>query len=787
LGEPRKALTLCERALAMRDRLYPKQDHPDLATSLDSLGILLDVLGEPRKALPFHERALAMCERLYPQQDHPDLATRLNNIGYLLEKLRDLRKALPFHERALAMRERLYPQQDHRDLAQSLHNMGHLLQALGEPRKALPFYERALAMCERLYPQQDHRDLAVCLSNMGYLLMALGEPRKALPLCERALAIDRRHIDDLAASAPEAHALAFAGSLHPTCYLLLSLTRHIDNADADTYGHVWDAKAAVTHVLERRHLAARAARDKKTNDTWLALGDKRRELARLLLTPVPTDEEARNARDKAVNRVTDQKEQLESDLLELFPDLKEKTERDRLGPDELAKRFPDGTAFLDFVRYFAFDTDPQKRGKDGVNGTWSYAVFVLAKGKTLKRVELGLAEPIDGAVTAWRRAIDDWRPDLAPAARKDLAAQADRHAADLRRLVWGPIAAHVPAGTTTLYLSPDGDLARLPWAALPGDRAGKVLLDDYRLALVPHGPFLLARLLAPPTRDDATGRLLAVGGVTYDPAGSAAKGVPYNFLKGSADEVKQALALAGKRPHKALEGADATTSAVLKELRDARYAHLATHAFFNEDLLTEERQRIADQMKRWQYDPRQVTERVGVGVRSPLAYTGLVLAGANAPDKAGPDGGIATGEALVELPLEGLRLCVLSACETGLGELTADEGVRGLVRAFHLAGCPDVVASLWKVHDRATAALMAKFYHELWVNKKAPIDALREAQLLVMRRPDLVGDLAGERGVARQEKAVQVNTSEAPPKELLAGERLPPKLWAAFHLSGSGR
>jgi CHAT domain-containing protein len=113
--------------------------------------------------------------------------------------------------------------------------------------------------------------------------------------------------------------------------------------------------------------------------------------------------------------------------------------------------------------------------------------------------------------------------------------------------------------------------------------------------------------------------------------------------------------------------------------------------------------------------------------------------------------------------------------------------VRGLVRAFHLAGCPDVVASLWKVNDRATAALMAKFYHELWVNKKAPIDALREAQLLVMRRPDLVGDLAGERGVARQEKAVQVNTSDAAPPGLAAGERLPPKLWAAFHLSGSGR
>jgi CHAT domain-containing protein len=165
----------------------------------------------------------------------------------------------------------------------------------------------------------------------------------------------------------------------------------------------------------------------------------------------------------------------------------------------------------------------------------------------------------------------------------------------------------------------------------------------------------------------------------------------------------------------------------------------------------------------------------------------LVLAGANVPDQAGPAGGIITGEALVELPLEGLRLCVLSACETGLGELTEGEGVHGLVRAFHLAGCPDVVASLWQVNDRATAALITKFHHELWVNKKPPIDALREAQLLVSRRPDLLRDLAGERGVAQQEKALRVNTAEAPPKEAADAERLPPILWAAFVLSGPGR
>src|SRR5690349_17031645 len=127
----------------------------------------------------------------------------------------------------------------------------------------------------------------------------------------------------------------------------------------------------------------------------------------------------------------------------------------------------------------------------------------------------------------------------------------------------------------------------------------------------------------------------------------------------------------------------------------------------------------------------------GSGARNPLAYTGLVLAGANRPDAA-PERGIASGETLAELPLENLRLAVLSACETGLGAIEAGEGVQGLTRAFHLAGCPNVVASLWTVNDAATAALMAQFYHELWVNGRPPLAALRQAQLTIFRHPDRI-------------------------------------------------
>ena len=86
----------------------------------------------------------------------------------------------------------------------------------------------------------------------------------------------------------------------------------------------------------------------------------------------------------------------------------------------------------------------------------------------------------------------------------------------------------------------------------------------------------------------------------------------------------------------------------------------------------------------------------------------------------------------------------------------------------------------------ATAALMAKFYHELWINKKPPIEALREAQLTIYRRPDLIPALAGERGRPDQEKAAKLGPV-APGDPAKKPKHADTKLWAAFVLSGVGR
>jgi hypothetical protein len=88
---------------------------------------------------------------------------------------------------------------------------------------------------------------------------------------------------------------------------------------------------------------------------------------------------------------------------------------------------------------------------------------------------------------------------------------------------------------------------------------------------------------------------------------------------------------------------------------------------------------------------------------------------------------------IASMPLEHLELVVLSACETGLGEVAGGEGVYGLQRAFHMAGARTAVASLWQVDDEITQELLTRFFENLWHKGLGRLEALRQAQLAVRR------------------------------------------------------
>jgi CHAT domain-containing protein len=187
----------------------------------------------------------------------------------------------------------------------------------------------------------------------------------------------------------------------------------------------------------------------------------------------------------------------------------------------------------------------------------------------------------------------------------------------------------------------------------------------------------------------------------------------------------------------------------------------------------------------------RIVSRGGAAARSPLVLSGLVCSGANLSDT--PERGILSADAIAGLLLDDLHLAVLSACDTGLGDVAGGEGVWGLQRAFHVAGCKNVVASLWKVDDAATAALMTRFYSHLFHPDKdqrlVPVEALRRAQLELYRHPELIPAWSkGEQRAPGQPRPANTPPPADTPQELLTTDgRAPLRLWAAFTLSGLGR
>jgi CHAT domain-containing protein/tetratricopeptide (TPR) repeat protein len=707
----------------------------------------------------------------------------------------------------------LYPKEKyphgHPELAGSLNNLGELLQAQGDYGGAREYLQRKLEMTQALYPKerypQGHPQLAQSLNNLGVLLMEDGQLASAVPLLQRAMDMYQDGAELFQVVVSEAESYDHLATLPKTINLLLSASCRLPDQAEATYTRVWRNKAAVGRAIQRRQaaLALSAGSDaavRQKLEAWLNI---RRQLARLLLATA----DGRNdpGRVQRVQQLTAEKERLERTLAQALPEFARQQALTHSPHTRLIELLPDGTVVLDLVGFSRFEPDPQVKGKRGERWTRSYAGFVLAKGQPVREVDLGPSQPIDEAVSAWWLAI--------------VQRQASPAAEVIRRRVWDLLAQHFPPGTTTVLIAPDGLLTAVPWAAVPGGRPGTILLEQYAVATVPHAPFVLDRLTAPARSQGEGDLVLAIGGVDYDGApGPLPRGDPaartellalrraetergrgpgddhdgWKRLPGTAREVEALAKLAGPRSLLTLQGTEASTARLLRELPRARWAHIATHGFFANP-------RIRSIL---QPDPRLFAFRGrqrAAGLRNPLVLSGLVLAGANRPsstvpqdDPAGDDLGIVTAEAIAGLSLPSLELAVLSACETGLGLGFGGggEGVFGLQRAFHLAGTHNVVASLWRVDDEATAALMAIFYDQLWRLGKPPMDALRVAQLTLYHQPERIQELKQARGTPDFEKLV-TRPVESPGAGAPAGEAAPrradPKDWAAFVLSGWGR
>ena len=732
LGDLQGALTLLERSVATYERTVGA-DHEWVASGLNNLALVHRQLGDLQQAWTLLERAVGIWERTLGP-DHPNTVAGRTNLAFVLADNGDLDQALAMYEAEVATaRARLG--KSHPTVATAIANVAGILRLQGDLPGARRRYQEALSIRVRALGRE-HPHVADARVELARIHLESGDPNRAREEMAVAFAQVTGQVVPLLDVTSERERIALIRSLRGDLDLYVSLFDRPEDA-TEVYRAVLAWKAVVQNSLSAQRDLLLSAREPALAQRLGELAEVRRELATAVFAEA--DDPAR--RQQRITALGARKEELERELARSSRAFEQRRRLDGTSSQEVCATLARDEAVVDLLRYqrapAALDAEPTER----------YLAVVLAGGacRTPVRVELGEAEPIDLAVARYRRKVSQLQ----------FGSRLQQQAQGLRELLWDPVEPHL-GGRSRIWLVPDGGLTGLPFGALV-DEDGGYLVERLSIGYLASGNDLLRQAAV-------TGQgALVVGGVDYD-AGTAGEGIPvalattrsaprggldaFAFLPGTAQEAADVVErLGGDTVH--LAGVEATEGRIRQLAPGRRIVHLATHGFFATGEV-----RSALEGEQGQGERTGEAARVGGGL-NPMLLSGVVLAGANAPEGDGLDDGVLTAEEVVALDLRGAELVTLSACETGLGEVERGEGVMGLRRAFALAGARSLVFSLWQVPDAETRRLMTAFYDRIAASPGEPLaESFRASQLR------LIEELRAERGDA------------------------PPLFWAAFVVSG---
>jgi CHAT domain-containing protein/tetratricopeptide (TPR) repeat protein len=389
------------------------------------------------------------------------------------------------------------------------------------------------------------------------------------------------------------------------------------------------------------------------------------------------------------------------------PDFKNKLES--ADENRVQSALTPDAALVELVSYRALDSTYKKEDEVGTR----YMAFVLRSQGEPVAVDLGPSAAIDADIAVFRKSAANPRLDPAGVSRS------------LHRRVMGPLLPYL-VGVRTLYVSPDGLLNNVPFAALVDD-AGKGMIDSFAVSYVTSGRDLMRFAKS----NVSVGDIAVFANPTYDLGGQRRANttlarIDFPPLPGTEIEARVLQNLfPGAR---VLTGKDATEEAV-KSVSHPSVLHLATHGYFLRDRTVAPKSSRAVVL----VDDAPV---VIPKSENPLLRSGLAFAGAKGlVGKGGAEDGVLTALEAASLDLSGTKLVVLSACQTALGDEKNSEGVYGLRRAFTLAGAESEVMSLWSVDDETTSFLMRGYYERL---KKGMgrAEALRDVQRVLAANKD---------------------------------------------------
>jgi CHAT domain-containing protein/tetratricopeptide (TPR) repeat protein len=777
----KQAMEICRVALG--------EQHPDFAGSLNNLAMLYDSIGDYAAAEPLSKQAMDIYRAVLGEQ-HPSFATSLNNLAGLYYSMGDYAAVEPLYKRAMEIRRAVLGEQhpsfamslnnlaalycstgdyaaaepllkqtmdiyrvvlgeQHPSFATSLSSLASLYDSVGDYAAAEPLYKRAMEIRRAVLGEQ-HPDFAMSLNNLASLFAATGREADAKKMMEQALAIDDRMIGQVFSISSEKQRTAYLKTVRVEFDLFLSLVSQYLSFSPEA------VRSALSLVLRRKAIEAEALttqRDAVLGGKYPEVAPKLREMTMLRAqaaqkTLAGPGKEGLQAHQQLLAEWNTRKERLEAEVARQVPEMNLEQKLRSIDHQVVAIAMPAGRTLIEFVRFVVYDFKAVPARDEPCWKPARYLAFVMPAGEpeNVEMIDLGEAEPIDRMIATFRSSITGEEEDrsnrglgrLPLAARR---ATGEDVGAQLREAIFTPLLKAI-GNRKRLMISPDGDLTRLPFVVLPTDD-GRRLIDEYQISYLGAGRDVV-RFGFKSNREPA--RSLVAADPDFDFGGKAiATGAAAGSGRRSRDLKRDAMEAFDRLPGTRLEGENIAAmldaelwmdsealDARLKKCQSPRILHLATHGFFLEDQKRDPNEERSG-FGAMSLEESGMERLVGARLENPLLRSGLVFAGVNTWLERGElmedaEDGLLTAEDVSGLDLLDTELVVLSACETGLGEVHVGEGVFGLRRAFVLAGAKTLVMSLWKVPDEQTRELMEDFYHRILAGEPRA-DALRKAQL----------------------------------------------------------
>ena len=726
IGDYLVAIEFFKLALEIR-KITLGENHPDYAESLNNLAICYERLGNYATAIELNQQAL-MIKKNFLGENHPEYAESLRHVANDNNHLGDYNTAIELHKQALEVYKCVFGE-NHPYYAATLNDLAACYCDLSNYATATELYKQAMEIKKNILGE-NHYDYALTLSNLIFNYYKAKNFNHIAPLRDKEYKILKTYIlSQFRQQTSEQRYVFWHNEISLDIVAPNNIYARVLSNDKQSMGLSYTSLLFSKGVI----LASDIEFDKvirESGDTVLLEKFEELRTTRAILNTYYNKPIAERPEGE-VERLEVRAEVLEKDLLAGSKEYADFTRRLEIEWQDVQAALGDKDVAIEILaadEHIDEDTPPY------------YAALVLRKGwDAPKFVELCGAKEL--------QAYFDSENGLAMMYR-------EANSKKLYDLIWGKLAEYINEGDN-VYFSPGGLLHQVNVELLQ-DTDGRLANEKYNLHRVSS-----TRELCFEKPKIAHSEAVLYGGLRYDLDSTtmiaqsravrpeeehyALRGLQLDSLRGKLNYLSASKTEVEKISKQMNQHGIKTTLYVeqigneesFKALSGKKtpIIHLATHGFFfkNEEAKVKPFFRM---MSMDQERPRPDNSLR----RSGLAFAGAQKAWDGEEIPKGIDDGVMLAQEIASMDLAGTDLVVLSACETGLGEINS-EGVFGLQRAFKKAGVQTLVMSLWKVHDEATALFMQTFYENL-LSGKSKRDSFAAAQMALREHRDYGKDPA---------------------------------------------